>query len=572
MAEPARAEVAPERDPIPEARPGPLELECFPVDQYPCDVIPGRPDRAWMDESSGRHAYRCLPLTIANSSGWEILCPADFSVTWNGGPNIADLDARMEDPTQRYIHFAKSHFASGIVTLHAGWLFRTPPGWGLWAMGAPNLPKDGIAPLAGLIETDWLPYPFTMNWKMTRPGTVRFEKGEPFCFLVPMPHGRLEDFTPVKKSFADDPVLEAQHKAMRDSREAFGKRLAAGEPEATRKPWERHYFLGRVPGHPEVCPVHTNKRRLQGFAPEPVKIEPVKPAEAPKPAAIEPEIMGKGFPADAEPQAVRLLGIDLATGKITNLAELAKLLGPMESIARVVHEPVPAARPEPKPVLATPPIIGHDPGADPYADYMTIDRRIAGYPVFCEPDFLDPAEARFLCETFERNRHLTAKGASGADSIWNDRFIFIQSLPDEERRAKRMMQDARARILQRVDAHFQPDRPLYSDTIQIVRWLQGMEMEVHADNCDHHTGQPNGVPHREYAAVVYLNDDYEGGDLVIPPLKARVRPKAGLLVCFKASADHAHGVTRITRGTRYTMPGWYSHDVTKRDASVREIY
>jgi len=29
----------------------------------------------------------------------------------------------------------------------------------------------------GVIETDWLPDPFTMNWQMTRPGTVRFREG-----------------------------------------------------------------------------------------------------------------------------------------------------------------------------------------------------------------------------------------------------------------------------------------------------------------------------------------------------------------------------------------------------------
>ena len=38
-----------------------------------------------------------------------------------------------------------------------------------------------MQPLVGLIETDWLPFPFTMNWVFTRPGRVRLEKGEPFC-------------------------------------------------------------------------------------------------------------------------------------------------------------------------------------------------------------------------------------------------------------------------------------------------------------------------------------------------------------------------------------------------------
>ena len=37
--------------------------------------------------------------------------------------------------------------------------------------GPINRPKDGIAALPGIIETDWSPYSFTMNWMFTRPGT-----------------------------------------------------------------------------------------------------------------------------------------------------------------------------------------------------------------------------------------------------------------------------------------------------------------------------------------------------------------------------------------------------------------
>lgn len=551
----SKARVAAPED-LTEVKPQPLALECFAVEAYPCEVVPGRPDRAWMDQSSNRHAYRCLPLSMANTSGWDVLCPVDFSVTWNGGPDLADLTTEIQDRSNRHIHFAKSHFAQGIVTLHTGWIFRTPPGFGMWTMPPPNEPRDGISALTGLIETDWLPYPFTVNWKMTRPGTVYFKKGESLSFLVPMQHGRLEDFRPVRRALEDDPALDAQHTSFRESREAFGQRLAAGEEEALRRPWERHYFVGRVPGHPEVCPVHTNKRRLKGLD-KPITV--VKQEHTP--AATPSVPIDSGFPMEAGYQ-MRLLGVNFGGGQFTPLVDLAKLMAPAESIARVVQEPNPAS----------PMIIGHSSGADSYPDYEIINRYIAGYPVYCEPDFLAPDEARLLCETFENNKHLTARGATGADAIWNDRFIFLNSLPPSERQAKRLMQDARARIMQRVDAHYTPDRPFYSDTIQLVRWLEGMEMPVHADNCNHHTGEPNGVPHRDFAAVVYLNDDYEGGDLVLPPLKARVVPKAGMLICFKASADHAHGVTRVTRGVRYTMPGWYTFDITKRDRSCREIY
>jgi len=39
--------------------------------------------RDWMDVNQG-HAYKCLPLTVANGFGWEIKNPIKFDAVWNG--------------------------------------------------------------------------------------------------------------------------------------------------------------------------------------------------------------------------------------------------------------------------------------------------------------------------------------------------------------------------------------------------------------------------------------------------------------------------------------------------------
>ena len=51
-------------------------------------------------------------------------------------------------------------------------------------------------PLEGIIETDWLPMTFTMNWMFTSPGTVTFKAGEPFCFIMQVKIGNVEAGTP----------------------------------------------------------------------------------------------------------------------------------------------------------------------------------------------------------------------------------------------------------------------------------------------------------------------------------------------------------------------------------------
>jgi hypothetical protein len=123
-----------------------------------------------------------------------------------------------------------------------GYLFRTPPEVHLLATGPLNAPKDGIAALTGIVETDWLPFPFTMNWRMTRPGTVHFEKDEPFCLIIPVRAGILEPIVPKLRELSDEPDLSRRYQALRDSRASFNAKLQQGirrldsDPIFDRKP------------------------------------------------------------------------------------------------------------------------------------------------------------------------------------------------------------------------------------------------------------------------------------------------------------------------------------------------
>jgi hypothetical protein len=241
----------------------PPRLECFATDARPPDIVPGRPQRKWMEQFEDRHPYRCLPLTMANSTGWEILCPVGFTAIWNGGKSQADLTFRPDHPFPKFEEFVTSHFSSGIITFHPGYLFRTPPDWAMWAGGPPNHIKDGVQPLQGLIETDWLPFPFTMNWIMTRPGEVHFERGEAFCFITLVQDKALEEFEVVQRSLESEPELRGQYEAWALKRDSFNRRLNARDPEAVKTAWQRFYFKGEMPDDTDFKPKdHVNKRRL----------------------------------------------------------------------------------------------------------------------------------------------------------------------------------------------------------------------------------------------------------------------------------------------------------------------
>lgn len=237
------------------------ELTCFPLTPDPPELVPAKADRAWMDATDQRYAYRCLPLSIANASGWELLCPEGFSASWMGHPGKNGIAIRAANGGPGP-HWASSHFGHGVLTLHPGWLFRTSPGWAVWARGSPNRDKGILAPLEGLVETAWLPMPFTMNWRFTRPGTISFEKGEPFCFLTLCPHQALDGVAPRQASLDADPELKTAYEAWTRSRAAFNEQLAAQDQDAVAQGWQKHYVRGAGPqgaaGH-----YHVSKRRLK---------------------------------------------------------------------------------------------------------------------------------------------------------------------------------------------------------------------------------------------------------------------------------------------------------------------
>jgi hypothetical protein len=255
---PARVRAAPQFDI------GPPELTCYRMWPTSPELTPARAERSWMDMTSDRFAYRCIPLSIANASGWEIALPFAFEAAWFGGDETSAVQLRSSDP--RMSHSVTSHFGHGVITFHTGWLFRTSPGWAVWTRGCPNWVKDGIVALDGLVETDWLPFPFTMNWRFTRPGVIKFEAGEPFCFITLAPHGLLDQVQPKLATLDEDPELKAAYEAWGKSRLDFNRRLEAREAGAVAEKWQRTYVQGRGGVEQGAPAYHLSKRRLK--APE----------------------------------------------------------------------------------------------------------------------------------------------------------------------------------------------------------------------------------------------------------------------------------------------------------------
>ncbi len=238
-----------------------VDLVCHRLDGQTAWTIRRAPlARAWMDAFPNRWPCRCLPMTIANQAGWELVLPASFVVTWDGAPEPEALRIEFDEETELYAPQIRTHFGGGILTIAPPLLFRTRASVGLFVRGPCNHWVDGAAALDGWVESWGLEANFTMNWRITRPDhPVRFERGEPFCLIQPCDVGLLERMRPTLKDLADDPDLEASFRRWSERRFAFDELRPSGRSQHT-------YTQGRNEAA-DTVPDHRTSLNLREFTP-----------------------------------------------------------------------------------------------------------------------------------------------------------------------------------------------------------------------------------------------------------------------------------------------------------------
>jgi hypothetical protein len=242
-----------------------MKLTAYVIDGHIVDIRPAPVERDWMDNTDQRYAYRCLPLSIANAHGWEILCSAGFTAIWDGGRDKESVRVVPDPGTHAP---ALGHFGAGVLTFHVSCLFRTEPAYDLMVQGPINAPKDAIAALTGIIETDWSPFSFTMNWQFTRPGIpVRFERGEPFCHLMPVRRGELETIEPELRLLSENPELRLEHETWTANRKKFNTDLQEPGSEAQAEKWQKLYHRGVAPSGTAGAADHQTRLKVKPFKP-----------------------------------------------------------------------------------------------------------------------------------------------------------------------------------------------------------------------------------------------------------------------------------------------------------------
>jgi hypothetical protein len=168
-----------------------LKVRFYPAGEIQFPISSARRDRKWM--SNNIHSYRCTPMTVANSYGWDIISPKNYDIEWDGdmepwndGKNKKSHMKVFGDGIERPSE-VDFHLGSGTLSFKIGWTPKLSKGWGIMLTDVPNKDYNGWRCLTAIIEVDKFTYPIMPSIQLDRPGKISIKKGEVFCRLIPVP-------------------------------------------------------------------------------------------------------------------------------------------------------------------------------------------------------------------------------------------------------------------------------------------------------------------------------------------------------------------------------------------------
>jgi hypothetical protein len=135
--------------------------------------------------------------------------------------------------------------------------------------------------------------------------------------------------------------------------------------------------------------------------------------------------------------------------------------------------------------------------------------------------------------------NLVAEGKLEITHNWADKNIIIKDHPVTQK-----IEDKLLNIVEMAN----PDLMITgTDTLQ--RMYSGVQLYAHTDQ--------DTDPSIVYAAILYLNDDYAGGELFFDKIDVTLKPKPGTLILFPGSEKYHHGVKPVEDGpVRYVVVGF----------------
>jgi hypothetical protein len=158
-------------------------------------------------------------------------------------------------------------------------------------------------------------------------------------------------------------------------------------------------------------------------------------------------------------------------------------------------------------------------------------------------NFLSPAQIKYFMDcskNIEVKKFVSQKDDKGEPVTWMYAYEGIKDI-------FKIIEKVNDIIIKSYDfKHIAPKGGL-----SVVKWEKGSKLNPHVDDLGY-------ITNNNVAALIYLNDDYEGGEISFQTHDLSIKPKTGDLLIFPGNLHYAHEVKEVLSGSRYTVPIWFS--------------
>lgn len=193
--------------------------------------------------------------------------------------------------------------------------------------------------------------------------------------------------------------------------------------------------------------------------------------------------------------------------------------------------------------------VGNDPASiERTESYMEFFNRVGGSPenIKVVPNFITQEEIGYLLNNIESRPSITFvsqkdhKGNALTYMTKYDGVLDTYGIVD--------------RCMEEISKSYGIEKEkmvVKQETLSVVKWTEGSYLEMHVDDLGYVTD--NHLP-----VHIYLNDDYEGGEIKFETHNISLKPNVGEFIVFPGNVHYPHEVTKVLSGVRYTLPIWFS--------------
>lgn len=171
--------------------------------------------------------------------------------------------------------------------------------------------------------------------------------------------------------------------------------------------------------------------------------------------------------------------------------------------------------------------------------------------MFIDKHFASQQDCLCLLRAFTENNF-----AKTDYDFFSDMLLYANDISDQS--ILKCMHNVSQQALNKVQIYHTPQ--LYLEALTLVSWPEGKGMGLHYDNAISTGHEDTATPWRDFSAIIYLNEDFDGGELYFERGEKthEIKPETGMMVSFDSGPSNWHGVRPCKNGMRYTMGLWFT--------------